>query len=150
LNWSRDDLAAYRAKVSRWAKAKAPAPIDDSERPDDGLESGLQRKCLDYCKQNGYRAFHDRSRGVNEPGWPDLKIYMPFGKTLLIELKSSAGKLRREQKQLRLELHWMGHPVYVVKSFNGFLKIIQEKEREIKAEEAEQSGVRNAKGNFNV
>ena len=92
--------------------------------PDPGPESNLQAKVQAYCKENGWPCFHDRSKKVNEPGWPDCFIFIP-GKVILIELKSSAGKLRKEQYALRRELGWNNHMVYIAKSFKRVVEIIE-------------------------
>lgn len=113
-------------------KRKAERGYDwfrDQEIPDPGPESDLQRKVLDYCEENGWACWHDRSKKVNEPGWPDNIIFLPGGKVVLIELKSSAGKFRKEQQDLRRLLGWNDHMVYVAKSFKRVVEIIQ---RELK------------------
>ena len=112
-------------------KALTLWPYLAEEFPDLGLESNLQKRVLDYCKENGWPCFHDRSKKVNESGWPDNHIFLPGGKIVLIELKSSAGKLRKEQQELRRLLGWNDHMVYVAKSFKRDVEIIQ---RELKGE----------------
>lgn len=118
MRWTEDQLNEYRAKL------KKPGPMAD-ETPDDGLESKLQSKCMKYCKDCGYPVFHDRSRKKNEPGWPDLFIFME-NKVKLVELKSACGKLRKEQEALRRNLMWLGHTVHVCKSYAGFIRIMEE------------------------
>jgi len=125
-------LIGYMAK--RRAEKDPLCPFSDAgsrDVPDPGLESELQQKVLDYCKENGWPCFHDRSKKVNEPGWPDNIIFLPKGKVLLIELKSSAGKLRKEQYELRRVLGWNDHIVYIAKSFKRVVEIIQ---RELKGD----------------
>lgn len=95
------------------------------ETPDPGPESDLQRKVLNYCEENGWACWHDRSKKVNEPGWPDNIIFLPEGKVVLIELKSSAGKFRKEQHDLRRLLGWNDHVVYIARSFKRVVEIIQ-------------------------
>jgi len=91
---------------------------------DEGPESSLQKKIMDHCEMKGWRVFHDRSRRRNQRGWPDVFLYLPDGKHLLIELKSADGTLRKEQKHLKMVLKWLGHEVYVVRSFKKFLEIV--------------------------
>lgn len=57
-------------------------------------------------------------------GVPDLLIFLPegkFGRVLLIELKSKKGQARTSQKRWARSMN-----VYLVKSFEGFQKILNE------------------------
>ena len=114
---SQSEVDAHMARMQGYTQAP--------DTPDKGSESELQKKCIQYCKHQGWPVFHDRSRHVNEPGWPDLTVYLPNGKTVLVELKAKAGKLRKEQKELKLRLHFLGHTVHVVKSFKKFVSILE-------------------------
>lgn len=120
MNWSEAQLAEYQAR-----HRQRPAPLDDDEVPDEGLESKLQAKCLEYCKDHGFPVFHDRSRKKNTAGWPDMFIFVENG-VVLVELKSADGRLRKEQKGLRQVLSWLGHPVHVCRSYVGFMRIMEE------------------------
>ena len=42
---------------------------------------------------------------------------------LFLELKSAKGKLRKEQKALKMQAEWLGHTIHKVKSYKGFLEI---------------------------
>ena len=97
------------------------------QRPhsDAGPESRLQAKCLKYCRDHGWPCLHDRSKKKNEPGWPDLFIFMPEGRVQLIELKAGGGKLRKEQQALKINLSYLGHGVKVVKSYKRFLEVMK-------------------------
>jgi len=122
--FSQEWYIAYMAKL-RVKDGMKPA----EDIPDPGLESKLQGRVEDYCKANGWPCWHDRSRGVNEPGWPDCHIYLPKGKVVLIELKSSSGKFRKEQYALRRELGWNDHIVYIARSFKRVVEIIERERR---------------------
>jgi len=91
--------------------------------PDEGPESKLQAKIMAWAKQKGYPIFHDRSRRKNERGWPDVFLYLPDGRHILIELKSAKGQLRPEQVKLRQQLEFLGHEYYKVRSYKQFLQI---------------------------
>jgi len=52
-------------------------PEDIPELSTPGPEKALQQKVQDYCKENGWPCFHDRSKKVNTPGWPDCFIFLP-------------------------------------------------------------------------
>lgn len=49
-------------------------------------------------------------------GFADLLIFLLGGKVLHVELKSSTGRLRPEQKAWQLELEGLGHTYAVVRS----------------------------------
>jgi len=117
VHWTKDHLAAYMAKFN-------PSP-EVEDVPDPGLEGDLQGRCIRHCREHGWPVYHDFSRKKNAAGWPDLFIFKPDGKLILIELKSADGKLRKEQRELKLQLNWLGHPVYVVKSFKRFLETVK-------------------------
>ncbi len=129
MNWTEAQYLEHMAKVSvqmgqiRFAQGGRLSACDDSPA-DPGLENDLQRKCLRYCEEKGWPAWHDWSRKKNQPGWPDLIIFQPEGRISLIELKSSSGKLQKEQKELRLILNWLKHTVHVVRSYKRFLEIV--------------------------
>ena len=120
-------LTGYMAK---WRAESGTSLSEDV--PDTGLESTLQKKVMDHCKENGWPCFHDRSKKVNEPGWADCFIFLPMGKVLLVELKSSTGTFRKDQKRLRLELNWNGHKVHPARSFKRVVEIIQAELKKLK------------------
>lgn len=45
------------------------------------------------------------------PGEPDLRVYLPSGKLLLIEYKRPGGRLSKDQKEAHAELARLGHDV---------------------------------------
>ena len=47
-------------------------------------------------------------------GEPDLRIYMPEGRMMFVELKTKKGKLSDEQKDHHKKMHELGHVVDVV------------------------------------
>jgi len=97
----------------------------DLEVPDAGPENKLQAKCLEYCKAKGYLVYHDWSKKVNTPGWPDLFIFMPEKRLVLVELKSASGRLGTEQRELKRHLMYLRFEVHVVKSYKKFLAIMK-------------------------
>ena len=92
--------------------------------PDIGKEAKLLRKIAKWARERGFPCWHDRSRGKNLAGWPDLTICLPGGIVLFIELKSAKGVLRSEQIQLKLQMDYLKQRYYVVKSFKRFLEIV--------------------------
>lgn len=123
MAWTEDQLTAYLAK--RQADSRRGLGQDGGDDvPDPGPESRLQARCLRYCEERGWPVWHDYSRKKNRAGWPDLIIFQPEGKVILIELKASGGKLRKEQRELKLQLNWLGHTVHVVRSFRRFVEVV--------------------------
>lgn len=134
LRWTEEQLAEYRERRGALPQLdrsghrldKGAIPFDNpGDSFDDISESDLRQKCEDLCTQRGYPFFHDRSRRKNEPGFVDLVIAMPAGRTLWIETKQlKRGRLSPEQKNWRLMLLHLGHEWYEVRTFRQFLKII--------------------------
>ena len=118
----------YQILLTRSSLNRAIQPPGD-DTPDPGLESKLLNKCLNYCKERGFPAWHDWSRKKNEPGWPDLQIYLPGGKHVLIELKSERPKFLKEQQRLARQFMYLGHRYEKVRSFTRFLKVMAEVEK---------------------
>jgi len=114
--------------AQREAERNPEGLLQDPDNPDPGLESDLQRNCTDFLDVRGYPWFHDYSRKKNRPGWSDLFVFMPMRTIVLVELKSESGTFRKEQKELRLVLHHLGHPVYPARSMKRFREIILKEE----------------------
>jgi hypothetical protein len=124
MNWTEEQLAEYQLKSARWKNGVSVQEVKGKE-VDPGPESDLQSRIEDWCRNNGYPFFHDRSRGKNAPGFPDLVIALRAGKTLWLELKSKTGTMEKEQHQWRLMLMHLGHVHHVIRSFKAFLRIVQ-------------------------
>lgn len=111
LRWTQEQFETYQARRAI-PKHAGYVPLSshsreigasDVSKPDPGRESDLQAKIERYCRDHGYYFFHDRSRGDNAKGHPDLVIAIR-GRTLWLELKSSQGRLTSKQRQVRLQL----------------------------------------------
>lgn len=131
LRWTQEQFEAYQARrgipkhagyvpLSTHSSKIGPS---DVPKPDQGKESDLQAKIERYCRDHGYYFFHDRSRGDNAKGHPDLVIAIHH-RTLWLELKSAQGRLSSEQRQVRLQLLQLGQEWHEVRSFKQFLTII--------------------------
>jgi len=46
------------------------------------------------------------------------------GRVLFVELKGKKGKLSKEQKELRLIFHYLGHEIHKINTFVKFLDLI--------------------------
>ena len=119
--WTKEQYADYMAEH----RAKfAPQSKVISGKADDGLESNLLRKALNWASEKGFPCWHDRSRGKNQAGWPDLILIMPKGRVVFVELKAAGGKLRKEQQALKRQFEFLGHYIHVCKSYKRFLEIM--------------------------
>ena len=121
MRMSEDYLLAYKSRQARFAIQSKPC----EDVADEGKESVLQGKIELYCKDRGYYFFHDRSRGKNKEGHPDLIICLPKGRTIWIECKAKGGKLSEAQKKVATQLLGSGHEWHEVRSYNRFLSIIE-------------------------
>lgn len=106
---------------------KDPLTGEDLETPDPGPESELQRKIVADAKANGWPCLSfPQSELVKRflpPGWPDILIAMPKGRTVFLETKSATGELREKQKLMRNMLRMLGHEYYKCKSFKRYVQI---------------------------
>jgi hypothetical protein len=118
---SEDDFLAYQVRQARFTKKSEPC----NDVADEGKESLLQMKIESYCKDRGFYFFHDRSRGKNPEGNPDLVICLPKGRTVWVECKSKDGRLSEAQKKVATQLLGAGHEWHEVRSYNRFLSIIE-------------------------
>lgn len=126
MRWSPEQLREYQARQdARSAKTKPNLPPVVDDQP----ERVLQNRVEAYCQENALYAFHDRSRGKNTPGHPDLIIAMPGGRTLWLELKSKTGRLSSDQARVRLMLMALGHEWHEVRSYRQFLALLQERDK---------------------
>jgi len=118
MNWSEEQLIAYEAKRGSMGQKMLAA-----DEADTGAESALQLKIESWLDSHAIAYVHDRSRGRNRPGQPDIIAAMPFGVTLWIELKSKTGRLSVEQKIFQLKLLRLDHLFFEIRSFKKFLEI---------------------------
>ena len=119
MRWSQEQLDQYlMAKTS--VTTNQTVKIEADLIP----ESKLQEKVERYLREKNYYFFHDRSRGVNKPGHPDIVAALPGGRVLWLELKTSKGKMSKEQKSTRLTLLALEQKFYEIRSFKAFLEVI--------------------------
>jgi len=121
MRWSEDQYIEYMASKSLPGSTLTNDPI-----PDKGPEAKLQVKILKWADSKGFPVFHDRSRGKNKAGWPDVTLCLPGSIVLFAELKSAKGVLRSEQLQLKQQMTYLQHHYYIVKSYKHFQEIIWE------------------------
>jgi hypothetical protein len=123
MNWTEEQFAEYQAKRRPSipeTKPDLPPTIDDQP------ERALQDRIEGWCRENGFYAFHDRSRKCNQPGHPDLVIALRDGRVLWLELKARGGRLRPEQAMIGKLLTFCGHEWHCVRSWKRFMEIVTE------------------------
>lgn len=129
LRWTLEQLEEYMARQ----KQPGYIPLSGHQgqiksngdlRADHGKESDLQAKIEHWCRERGFFFFHDRSRGDNARGMPDLVIALRNGRVLWLELKSARGRLRPEQKRVRLMLLQLGQEWHEIRSFRQFVEVV--------------------------
>ena len=87
------------------------------------IESRIQQKILQHCKQTDIVAFKIDS--TSRRGVPDLLAILRDGSVLFIEVKTRAGRLSPLQKQMHTKLEEQNAKVYTVKSVQEFIEIIE-------------------------
>jgi hypothetical protein len=106
-----------KTKCPRCGAPQCCTPADDFEAHL-GREADLQAEVEDWLTECGYYWFHDRSRGKNKPGHPDLVVALPRSVTAWIELKTKTGSMSKEQKEVAMRLGALGHPVIIARSLD--------------------------------
>jgi len=102
----------------------------EKEIPDEGPESGLQRKAEAWLNERGYPYIHDRSRKKNKKGQIlDLHIYLPKGRHVVIEFKVPGNKMSDEQKETFGKIMFLGHEIYECRSFKKFIQIVKTEDK---------------------
>lgn len=90
-------------------------------------EAKLHEQIIAECRHRGFVIVHSRMdrRATVAVGTTDFVIAADGGRTFWIECKTATGKLTREQEGT---LHWLrnlGHIAEVVRSLDGFMKLIE-------------------------
>ena len=121
--WVKEHMARYNRTMG------ITEPDDDT--PDEGPERVLQQKIVKYCDDHGYPCQSNRqtqrAKTLLTPGWPDVTIMAPGGKTVYLELKSAKGRLKKDQVNLRLQAMALGHEIHLAKSYKRFVAIMEER-----------------------
>ncbi len=106
--------------------------LSGEDLADPGPESELQKKIRAHAKAQGWPCLSfpqtEKLKRFLTPGWSDITLAIPGGRTLYLELKSAKKReLREKQKLMRLMLTYLGHEYHKVKSFRRYLQITEAK-----------------------
>lgn len=80
-------------------------------------EAGYQTKTVNYARECGFMAKRNYMAPGCEVGWPDVEIFMPKRRVLLIEFKVPGEEPKKIQSYRALCLRKMGHEVVTCYSF---------------------------------
>ena len=80
-------------------------------------EAGFMTKTVQYARGQGYMAKRNYMGPGAEVGWPDVEIFMPLGRVLLIEFKVEGAEPRKIQAYRIVQLRKLGHRVETCTSF---------------------------------
>lgn len=77
-------------------------------------EAKIQNKAVRYARSLGLMVKRNYMGPGAEVGWPDVEVFLPSGRLLLIEFKAPGGALRAMQQYRIGQLRALGHRVEVV------------------------------------
>lgn len=97
---------------------------DPSDTTYPWLEWHIQAYIVQELRRMGYLVIGDMAAGKRNPGMakavgliaghPDLSIWLSLGRVVLVELKTSKGRLSKEQIAHHEKLTNMGHSVHTI------------------------------------
>jgi hypothetical protein len=102
-------------------------------------ESTIQQQICDYLSAAGYFYFSVPNEHYNishaqrttlkkmglTPGIPDLVVCSPGRRVIFIEVKNETGVVSKDQKIVHAALRRIGHVVYVVRSVEDVISIME-------------------------
>lgn len=80
-------------------------------------EAGPQTKTIKYARSLGYMAKRNYMGPGCEVGWPDVEIFLPGARIVLLEFKSPGKDLRKIQEYNARRLRKLGHTVIRVETY---------------------------------
>jgi len=88
------------------------------------LEWHIQAYIVQEIRRMGYLVIGDMAAGKRNPGMakavgliaghPDLSIWLPLGRVVLVELKTAKKRLSKEQVEHHSKLATLGHTVHTI------------------------------------
>ena len=122
-----EEYEIVKLKLAKFKKQYPPKFKENETEVDPGPESELQRKIVADAKANGWPCLSfpqsEKVKRFLPPGWPDILIAMPKGRTVFIETKSAIGELGKKQKLMCNMFRMLGHEYSKVQSFKKYLVI---------------------------
>lgn len=122
-----EEYELVKLKLAKFKKQYPPKFTEDETEADLGPESDLQKKIVADAVANGWPVLSfpqsEKVKRFLPPGWPDILIAMPKGRTVYLETKSATGELGKKQKLMCNMFRMLGHSYYKVKSFKRYLEI---------------------------
>jgi hypothetical protein len=112
-----------QAEVNAYLAKCASRAVDTYDGEGASKESELHSQILTECKRRGWIAFHGSMAHstFRTKGEPDFVILGDSGLVLLIEAKTSKGKLSPDQLAIKAWANRLGHEIHVVRSLVEFL-----------------------------
>jgi hypothetical protein len=89
-------------------------------------ESKAQKKTIEYARKLGYMAKRNYMGPGCEVGWPDVEIFMPVARVLLIEFKEPGEEPKKIQAYRAQQLRAMGHNVITATTFEEAKRAIDD------------------------
>ena len=96
-------------------------------RADTRAEKVLQQDIAAALAKAGYtfrKQRTDQCSGMT-PGWPDIDVLLPGGRTVFLEVKNAKGKLSPFQRAMHIRIAELGHHVFVVRSVEHALEVVR-------------------------
>lgn len=110
------ELAAYEAR-------RGTPPPELRIKP--ARESELHRLITQDIRRRGWLCCHGAMHKSTKRtlGEPDYHVLAPRGRHFMVECKTATGKLSEDQQHFIAQADQLGHPVYVVRSFDEYLAL---------------------------
>lgn len=127
--WSQFDLDQAEARLAR-ARAPVAAAAKDAEKREKhvaGMEKELQDQIQTDAERRGHFVLRPRMDKKTRliPGYPDLTIFGPHGRVVLLEVKTGNNTLSTEQAACHARLRAAGAAVYTVWSLAEAIMFIR-------------------------
>ena len=132
--------------TARYTAASIPAHVARMMRPEDRKAAGivlpeeaqakhearqereLQTLCERELNRRGIAYLHLSPRARERAGWPDL-VFVVEGIPYAVELKTAAGRLTPEQRQMLQGMAANGWRTHVVRDFESFHALLTHRRR---------------------
>lgn len=102
-------------------------PIEQAKR--ETGKGGLHAQIVEWCGKQWPPVKFIQARADKKStiavGACDFVLFLPAGRTVLVECKAKNGKLSKEQAIWAKELEMLGHTVYLVRSMADVLAVVK-------------------------